>query len=101
MEAFISSTNRLEGAEWSSVGNPTGSDDSFDSQPALVWPYTDTTTNQTYNIYMGDRWAAPNLLCDVHLAAHRGSRQPHAQHSVERSVAVERPLPTAAAAWWE
>ena len=62
MEAFISSSNRLQGAEWSSIGNPTGSNSSFDSQPALVWPYTSRATNQSYFIYLGDRWDAPNLL---------------------------------------
>ena len=62
MEAFISSTDQLEGTEWLSIGNPTGSSDSFDSQPALVWPYTSKTTNQSYFIYMGDRWDAPFLL---------------------------------------
>ena len=61
-QAFVSSSNQLDGAEWISVGNPTGSGDSFDSQPALVWPYTSRTTNQSYYVYMGDRWAYPNLL---------------------------------------
>ena len=62
MDAFISSSDRLEGTEWTSIGNPTGSDDSFNSQPALVWPHTNPHTNETVLIYMGDRWAAPDLL---------------------------------------
>ena len=61
MEAFVSSGSSLDGALWQSVGNPTGSDDSFNSQPALVWPYTSRTTNQSYFILLADRWDAPRL----------------------------------------
>ena len=62
MEGFISSSSDLDGAEWSSIGNPTNSDDSFNSQPAIVWPYTSRAANLSYFIYMGDRWNYPNLL---------------------------------------
>jgi len=61
MEAFVTNKDSLVGAIWSSLGNPTGSDISFNSQPALVWPYTSTVSNLSYFIYMGDRWV-PNLL---------------------------------------
>ena len=61
MEAFVSGGDSLAGAEWTSLGNPTGSRTSFDSQPALVLPFTDAG-GAPYFIYLGDRWAAPNLL---------------------------------------
>ena len=61
MEAFVANKASLVGAEWSSLGNPTGSADSFDSQPALVLPFQDAD-GAPYFIYMGDRWASPNLL---------------------------------------
>jgi hypothetical protein len=62
MEAFQSSGDTLCTAEWRSMGNPTNDATSFNSQPALVLPYRSTLTNDTYLIYMGDRWSAPNLL---------------------------------------
>jgi len=61
MEAFVTNKDSLDGAIWSSLGNPTGSDTSFNSQPALVLPYTSNVTNLSYFIYLGDRWM-PNLL---------------------------------------
>jgi len=62
MEAFVTNKDTIIGAEWTSLGNPTGSSTSFDSQPAFVVPYTSQKTGQNYFIYMGDRWDAPNLL---------------------------------------
>jgi len=61
MEAFVTNKDTLIGAEWSSLGNPTNDSISFNSQPALVLPYTSKTTGQSYFIYLGDRWV-PNLL---------------------------------------
>jgi len=62
MEAFITDRDGLKGAVWISLGNPTGSSNSFNSQPALVLSYTIPATQQQYFIYMGDRWDSPNLL---------------------------------------
>ena len=61
MEAFVANKDSLIGAEWTSIGNPTGSKTTFDSQPALVLPFTDAQ-GVDYFIYLGDRWAYPNLL---------------------------------------
>ena len=35
MEAFVTNKDSLMGAEWSSLGNPTGSKTTFDSQPGI------------------------------------------------------------------
>ena len=59
MEAFVSTTHTLQGAEWRSLGNPTGSKTTFDSQPALVMPFTDAN-GAPYFIYLGDRPAPPH-----------------------------------------
>ena len=60
MEAFVSNHDSLQAAEWISLGNPTNSDISYNSQPALVLPYT-ASDGSPYFIYLGDRWM-PNLL---------------------------------------
>ena len=61
MEAFITNKDSLTGAIWSSLGNPTNDSISFNSQPALVLPYTSASSGRSYFIYLGDRWV-PNLL---------------------------------------
>jgi hypothetical protein len=62
-ELFISDQDNLQDAKWSSLGNPTGSSITFNSQPTFVLPFPSTKNPGTYfYIYMGDRWDYPNLL---------------------------------------
>jgi hypothetical protein len=62
-ELFITDKDSLDGAKWISLGNPTGSSTTFDSQSTFVLPYPSTKNPGTYYyIYMGDRWDYPHLL---------------------------------------
>lgn len=62
-ELFISDRDSLNDARWSSLGNPTGSSTTFNSQSTFVLPYPSTLVPGTnFYIYMGDRWNYPNLL---------------------------------------
>lgn len=62
-ELFISDRNSLEGAQWKSLGNPTGSSTTFDSQSTFVLEFPSTKKpGTTFFIYMGDRWDNPQLL---------------------------------------
>ena len=51
--AWRSTTTKLDTTNWTNLGNPTGSDTSFNSQPTFVVQYT-PTSGQPYFIYMGD-----------------------------------------------
>jgi len=55
MDMLKSNGNSLHGATWSSLGNPTDSSDSMNSQSTYVLPYT-YPNGETKFIYMGDRW---------------------------------------------
>jgi hypothetical protein len=59
------------------MGNPTGSDTSFNSQPTYVVQQTDASGNP-YFIYMADNWihGGPNGLIDASCVA----RLPHLRH---------------------
>jgi len=54
MDAFKTGKS-LNGAVWTSIGNPTGSGDSFDSQSTFVLSYTQPDGHQMI-VYQGDRW---------------------------------------------
>jgi hypothetical protein len=47
--------NTLDGAEWVSLGNPTGDPYTFNSQSSYILPYKQKN-GSTVLIYMGDRW---------------------------------------------
>jgi len=62
-DLFISDKDTLDGAVWTSLGNPTGSSTTFDSQSTFVLPFPSTKNpGEVFYIYMGDRWDSPNLL---------------------------------------
>ncbi len=62
-ELFISDKDSLDGAKWISLGNPTGSSTTFNSQSTFVLPYPSTKNpGRFFYIYMGDRWDARHLL---------------------------------------
>lgn len=62
-ELFITDRDSLDGAKWSSLGNPTKSDTTFNSQATFVLPFPSTKQPETnFYIFMGDRWDYPNLL---------------------------------------
>ena len=44
------------GATWTTLGNPSGSANTFNSQSTYVLPYTHPASGQILLIYMGDRW---------------------------------------------
>lgn len=53
----------LKGANWTVLGNPSGSATTYNSQSTYVLPYKHPTTGKTLYVYMGDRWNsghAPN-----------------------------------------
>jgi beta-galactosidase len=50
----------IEGASWTSLGNPSNDATTFDSQSAYVLPYEDDNNNIKL-IYIGDRWNAKGL----------------------------------------
>jgi hypothetical protein len=62
-DLLISDRDSLDGAKWISLGNPTGSSTTFNSQATFVLPFPSTKYPGTYfYIYMGDRWVDPDLL---------------------------------------
>jgi len=62
-DLFIADKNRMENATWTSLGNPTNSSTTFNSQSTFVLPFPSTKNpGQVFYIYMGDRWDSPNLL---------------------------------------
>jgi len=62
-ELFITDRDSLDEAKWISLGNPTGSSTTFNSQSTFVLPFPSTKYPGTYfYIYMGDRWDYPHLL---------------------------------------
>ena len=62
-ELFISDRDSLQDAKWISLGNPTKSDTTFNTQSTFVLPFPSTKQPGTeFFIYMGDRWDNPNLL---------------------------------------
>ena len=62
-ELFIADRNSVDGAKWLSLGNPTMSSTTFNSQSTFVLPFPSTKYPGTeFFIYMGDRWDFPNLL---------------------------------------
>jgi hypothetical protein len=62
-ELFITDRDSLDEAKWISLGNPTGSSTTFNSQSTFVLPFPSTKSPGTFfYIYMGDRWDYPNLL---------------------------------------
>ena len=62
-ELFITDRDSLSGAKWISLGNPSGSSTTFNSQSTFVqtFPSRKSPGNYFY-IYMGDRWDYPHLL---------------------------------------
>jgi hypothetical protein len=59
-ELFISDRDSLQDAKWISLGNPTGSEKTFDTQSTFVLPFPSTKYPGTqFFIYRGDRWDAP------------------------------------------
>ena len=62
-ELFMSDRDSLQDAKWISLGNPTDSKTTFDTQSTFVLPFPSTKYPGTqFLIYMGDRWDAPELL---------------------------------------
>ena len=62
-DLFISDRDSLDGAKWISLGNPTGSSTTLDSQSTFVLPFPSTKYPGTFfYIYMGDRWDPPYLM---------------------------------------
>jgi hypothetical protein len=62
-ELFISDKNSLKDAKWISLGNPTGSPTTFNSQSTFVLPFPSTKyPGSFFYIYVGDRWNFPHLL---------------------------------------
>jgi hypothetical protein len=62
-ELFMSDKDNLQGAKWMSLGNPTHSGSSFNSQCAFVLPFPSRKSpGNFFYIYMGDRWNYPHLL---------------------------------------
>ncbi len=62
-ELFITNKNNLENAKLLSLGNPTHSPTTFNSQSTFVLPFPSTKYSRNYfSIYMGDRWDYPHLL---------------------------------------
>jgi hypothetical protein len=62
-ELFINDRDTLENAKWSSLGNPTASSTTFNTQSTFVLPFPSTKNPGTlFYIYMGDRWDYPALL---------------------------------------
>lgn len=62
MEAWVSNKPSLHGAEWISLGNPTGSSTTFESQSCFALHYVDAAQKLDYFIMMNDRWDYPHLL---------------------------------------
>jgi hypothetical protein len=65
-ELFVADGPAIIGAEWISLGNPSGSGTTFDSQSAYVLPYQ-LNDGSVLPIYMGDRWnyAGPGGLLNA------------------------------------
>ncbi|CAF4312656.1 unnamed protein product [Rotaria socialis] len=62
-ELFISNADSLQDAQWISLGNPTNSVTTFNTQSTFVLPFPSTKQPGTqFYIYMGDRWNYPALL---------------------------------------
>lgn len=62
-ELFMSNIDSLEDAQWISLGNPTHSATTFNTQSTFVLPYPSNKQPGTvFYIYMGDRWDYPALL---------------------------------------
>ena len=62
-DLFISNQDNLINAQWISLGNPSGSPTTFNSQATFVLPYpSKKSPGEFFYIYMGDRWDYPNLL---------------------------------------
>ena len=62
-DLFISDGDTLHGAKWTSLGNPTGSSTTFNSQSTFVLPFPSTQNpGKDFYIYMADRWNYPDLL---------------------------------------
>ena len=62
-ELFMTDRDSLQGAQWLSLGNPTGSATTFNSQSTFVLPFPSAKYPGTsFYIYMGDRWNYPDLL---------------------------------------
>jgi hypothetical protein len=58
--AWRSTTTSLETTNWTNLGNPTNSPNSFNSQPTYVVSYT-PVSGKPYFVYMGDDWVhCPN-----------------------------------------
>jgi hypothetical protein len=53
----VATTESLQGAVWSQLGNPSNSPTTFDSQSTFVLPYQHASGKVTL-VYMGDRWNA-------------------------------------------
>lgn len=62
-DLLMTDRDSLDGAKWTSLGNPTDSATSFNSQATYVLPFPSTKYPGTYfYVYMGDRWVDPDLL---------------------------------------
>mmetsp|Transcript_44380 Transcript_44380/g.99911 ORF Transcript_44380/g.99911 Transcript_44380/m.99911 type:complete len:389 (-) Transcript_44380:6-1172(-) len=63
---FRSDGPSLADPNWVDLGNPTNDQHSFNTQPAVVVPFT-TASGQTYFIYMADNWihGGPQGLVDA------------------------------------
>ena len=62
-ELFITNQNNLENVKPLSLGNPTHSPTTFNSQSTFVLPFFSTKYAGTgFYIYMGGRWKYPRLL---------------------------------------
>ncbi len=62
-ELFITDRDSLDEAKWISLGNPTGSSTTFNSQSTFILPFPSTKTPERFfYIYMDDRWNYPDLL---------------------------------------
>ena len=54
--AILAWSPNLSGASWTSLGNPSGSSTTFNSQSTFVLPYIHPNTGKELFIYMGDDW---------------------------------------------
>lgn len=54
-ELLVTDSQTLRGAEWTSLGNPSGSSTTYESQDTFVLPYRHPDGKEL-PIYMGDRW---------------------------------------------
>jgi len=56
----VADRSSLHGAQWLPLGNPSGSNTTFNSQSTFVLPYRHPN-GHTLMIFMGDRWASPEV----------------------------------------